>query len=119
MLYKFKDDKNGQEYNLDLSAAPFLQFSRETLNLLGDTLEPEEVGRVMTAFIKYVYGNDNPDNLNKHERGVFNNLLSQVARCAYSHYKQIKGLKNQNPQILPQFENQISCNIDDKEELGC
>lgn len=107
MLYRYKDDKSGQEFDLDLSAVPFLQFSRETLKLLHDTLEPDEIGRVMTAFIKYVYEDENPDGLKKHERGVFNNLLSQVARCAFSHYRQIKGLKNQKREIIPSFENPI------------
>lgn len=97
---------------MDLYKLPFVNISKENLELMFNTLEEDEAGRVMFAIFNYVYNNIEPSNLSKVEKGVFLNFLAVIERKGKAYLNKIEAGKN-NFEKVNQERKRINNNEDE------
>ena len=97
---------------MDLYKLPFVNISKENLELMFNTLEEDEAGRVMFAIFNYVYNNIEPSTLSKVEKGVFLNFLAVIERKGKAYLNKIEAGKN-NFEKINQERKRINNNEDE------
>lgn len=69
------------------SNIPFINLSKENLNLMLDALEENQAGKIMFALARYIYEGIEPSFETKIEKSVWNNILMLIDRKADSYFK--------------------------------
>lgn len=62
------------------SNMPFLSFSKDNLELMINTLEASEIGKVMFAIKDFIYNDVEPNDLSTSQRDMFNKLIEDIDR---------------------------------------
>ena len=62
------------------SNMPFLSFSKDNLELMINTLEASEIGKVMFAIKDFIYNDVESNDLSTSQRDMFNKLIEDINR---------------------------------------
>lgn len=75
------------------SNIPFFNLSKETLKLIIDLLEGDDIEVFLTALYDYIYEGIEPNFNTKILKSVWNNVLSVVERKAQSYFNKVEANK--------------------------
>lgn len=102
------------------SNIPFFNLSKETLKLIIDLLEGDDIEVFLTALYDYIYEGIEPNFNTKILKSVWNNVLSVVERKAQSYFNKVEANKENgkkggrpkknNQDIQPNTEFEITSN---------
>lgn len=73
----------------NLNKLPFVNISKENLELMDNLLEKEQIGNVISAIYHYCYNGVEPQ-LSKVEMGVFKNIISVIERKGKAYLNKIE-----------------------------
>ena len=100
------------------SNIPFFNLSKETLKLIIDLLEGDDIEVFLTALYDYIYEGIEPNFNTKILKSVWNNVLSVIERKAQSYFNKVEANKENgkkggrpkknNQDIQPNTEFEIS-----------
>ena len=95
------------------SNIPFFNLSKETLKLIIDLLEGDDIEVFLTALYDYIYEGIEPNFNTKILKSVWNNVLSVVERKAQSYFNKVEANKeNGKKGGRPKKNTDIPSNID-------
>lgn len=77
----------------DYSKLPFITLSKENLQLLYDSVEEEQIGKIMIAVFERIYLGVTPTFDTKVETGAYNQLMAVIERKAEGYFKQVEAGK--------------------------